>query len=122
MIQKLIYQNNKAGLPLPITTTWCNKELSFFLLKRKLFLFRNIQNVDHPHKKNRYEFGYSGSNLAYGTILKSLLNRLRLDRATLQNGKKKFTFYRIKKNFKNVNKIARGNFFKITGIGVPYKN
>jgi len=51
MIQKLVYKNNKTAVGVTHAATWCNKELSFFLLKRKLFLFKNLKKINTLNKK-----------------------------------------------------------------------
>lgn len=120
MIQKLVFSDCKIARTgyNRLRNSWCNKDLSFFLVKKKFFLYKGFSNLKKKFSArgdNRYT-PYFGPDNFYGNIMESLLTRLRSDRAILRVSTKKFIFYRIKKRFSKINKIARFSFFKYLGI------
>lgn len=104
-----------------------NKNLKFFLLKKKFFLYKSFLKKKDTNKKftlgeylvkkpktNNINSVYRGENLNFNYINRSLLSRIRTKLNLYYSYRyRRFSFFKIKKKFKSINKHSRIALLKL---------
>ena len=119
MIQKLIINQEIKKRNIVKNEYKMNKELSLFLLKKSLFLYKSYYKRKAPRLQKNYKKIPPSLLQHNSNLFRQLVNRIRTKNKLIRDyAHRKYWFYRIKRNFWKINKFNRVFFFKQLGLKI----